>query len=66
MNRPIDPLFFFLRPNSFVLNGFMYSLIGLYDLWQTLQLETAETGTLTPSDDAVALSESLFNEGVSS
>ena len=44
----------------------MYSLIGLYDLWQTLQLETAETGTLTPSDDAVALSESLFNEGVSS
>jgi len=53
-------------PNSFVLNGFMYSLIGLYDLWQTLQLETAEKGTLASSDDPVSLSESLFNDGVTS
>jgi len=53
-------------PNSFVLNGFMYSLIGLYDLWQTLQLEIAELDTLASSDDPVSLSESLFNEGVAS
>ena len=57
---------FFFRPNSFVLNGFMYSLIGLYDLWQTLQLETAELDTLASSDDPVSLSESLFNDGVTS
>ena len=44
----------------------MYSLIGLYDLWQTLQLETAEKGTLASSDDPVSLSESLFNDGVTS
>lgn len=25
------------NPNSFVLNGFMYALLGLYDLWQTLE-----------------------------
>ena len=24
-------------PDSFVLNGFMYSLLGLYDLWKTLE-----------------------------
>jgi heparosan-N-sulfate-glucuronate 5-epimerase len=24
------------RPSSFILNGFMYSLLGLYDLWATL------------------------------
>ena len=25
------------EPNTFVLNGFMYSLIGLYDLWHTIK-----------------------------
>ena len=25
------------EPNTFVLNGFMYSLIGLYDLWHTVR-----------------------------
>ena len=25
------------QPNTFVLNGFMYSLIGLYDLWHTVK-----------------------------
>ena len=27
------------RPSSFILNGFMYSLLGLYDLWATLESE---------------------------
>jgi len=55
------------HPNSFVLNGFMYSLLGLYDLWKTLLLlESAEVDALNFTDDPVSLSESLFNEGVAS
>lgn len=28
------------RPSSFILNGFMYSLMGVYDLWSTLETES--------------------------
>jgi len=30
------------EPNTFVLNGFMYSLIGLYDLWHTTKYSLSE------------------------
>ena len=55
------------HPNSFVLNGCMYSLLGLYDLWKTLLLlESSEVDALNFTDDPASLSESLFNEGVAS
>jgi len=54
------------NPNSFVLNGFMYALLGLYDLWQTLEENKTvindENIVLNPVQD----SKSLFEEGLNS
>ena len=52
--------------DNFSTLGFMYSLIGLYDLWKTLKLESVELDPLTLDADPVSLSESLFHEGVAS
>ena len=47
------------NPNSFVLNGFMYSLLGLYDLKQTLD-------SMSNMQESAALADSLFREGIQS
>ena len=57
------------NPNSFVLNGFMYALLGLYDLWQTLE----EHKTVIVNDERPNIlnnpiqdSKSLFEQGLNS
>ncbi|GMT18817.1 hypothetical protein PFISCL1PPCAC_10114, partial [Pristionchus fissidentatus] len=50
-------------PGSFVLNGFMYSLIGLYDLSQMEKLDPPPPSSFSSS---FSLSSSLFLEGLSS
>ena len=50
------------QPSSYVLNGFMYSLLGLYDLKQTL-LETEE---VPGRDPGLTRSEIFFRQGLSS
>ena len=55
------------NPNSFVLNGFMYALLGLYDLWQTIEEYSTtvindENNPLNPIQD----SKSLFEQGLKS
>ena len=51
------------EPHSFVLNGFMYSLLGLYDLRQTLKEAEA---SIPDRESGHKLSDSLFNQGLSS
>ncbi len=53
------------NPNSFVLNGFMYSLVGLYDLWQTLAAFD-EVIEMSGKTKAAAEAENLFMEGMKS
>ena len=43
------------EPSTFILNGFMYSLFGLYDLWQTAEA----AGKPEPAKEA----KTLFQEG---
>lgn len=47
------------KPSSFILNGFMYSLLGLYDLWSTLQNEVRH-------EEESKLAEQLFTDGLAS
>lgn len=47
------------HPNSFVLNGFMYSLLGLYDLWQT-------SSQVLTMESVAKESQSLFEQGLKS
>ena len=45
------------KPSSFILNGFMYSLLGLYDLFATLPNESQYAADLQ-------LSKKLFDDGI--
>jgi heparosan-N-sulfate-glucuronate 5-epimerase len=47
------------NPSSFILNGFMYSLLGLYDLFATLPNESQYAEDLQ-------LSKKLFDDGIES
>ena len=47
------------KPSSFILNGFMYSLLGLYDLFATLPNESHYAADLK-------LSKQLFDDGIAS
>jgi heparosan-N-sulfate-glucuronate 5-epimerase len=48
------------KPSSFILNGFMYSLLGLYDLWATLEAEAPRFQT------ELKLSRKIFDDGIES
>ena len=53
-------------PNSFVLNGFMYSLLGLYDLWQTLEEYINVIDISEFNDEPVNDAKNLFEQGIES
>ena len=53
------------EPNTFVLNGFMYSLIGLYDLWHTIKYSTQLKENQSVSEEGIEAGD-LFLRGMSS